>query len=244
MTRRIVTLTLLVFWAVVMALTPTTASIPRFLKKATVDLNGDGKKERINLSTNEEESIFCLTVNGVKTSGEMQPPISGFQIIDINTKDGFKEIAVHTSGPSDDDQYWIYGFDVKSIKLLGKLQRRITLNGAGIVLVNDWMGFWWKEDKYVLAKDHSELLLTPKKSYSVGLVATVQKTTPIYKNPNLTGEISTELKPKSKATILQYWPNLNDQKYGRYLIIAPNGLAGWTDLPTISLNFSGLNFAD
>jgi len=73
----------------------------------------------------------------------------GFIIIDIDTSDKYKEIAVHTPGPSDDDEYIIYWYDGNSIKEVGRVSRWPTFPGNGIVYVDDWMGFWMKRDKCI-----------------------------------------------------------------------------------------------
>lgn len=222
------------------------ASPPRFLKKATVDLNGDGRKEKISLSTDEKKESFTLTINGVRISGKMLSSYDGFQIVDIDKKDKLEEIAFHSPGPSEDDEYWIYRFYGKSIEFMGYFPGRPTFTGKRVVFVRDWMDFWWKTDKYVLTGNQKMLQLVPQKSYSVGKVTTVTKNTPIYKTKTMGSKIVTELKPSSKVTILQYWPtrSIGNDQTGRYLVMASNGLAGWTDFNSISLNFSGLDFAD
>lgn len=187
------------------------------VKMAKVDLNGDGKVEDISISEITEWGDFVLKVDKVSIKGKLSDEADGFVIVDIDTADKYKEIAVHTPGPSDDDEYLIYWYDGKSIKEMGRLSRWPEFLGNGIILVNDWMGFWAKRDKYVLNKKTRTLRLVPQELYYVGIEAKVKESFPIYKTRQ-SSEIVANLKPKSKILILVCAPSAQDHSSFQYLI--------------------------
>ena len=244
MNRHIEMASLSVLSVMMVLSTVASASAPRFMKTATVDLNSDGVKEKILLAYNEKKSAFTLTVSGHKAMSNSVEPVDGFMVVDIDTKDNYKEIAVHTPGPSEDDIYWVYGFNTKGVKLMGILQRWPVFKGQGDIYVRDWMGFWEKTDKYVLDNKHRELRLVPQKFYPVGQAATVREPVSIYKTPDLTGKATIQLKPKSKVMIAQFRQQGQTRTDGQYLVKSSTGIAGWTDSRTIYNKFAGLSMAD
>ena len=135
-----------------------------FLIHTKVDLNSDGIKEEISIKPiepvtyTEEENNFLLMIDDVTIKGRLEEGLpDGFTIVDINTRDGYKEVAVHTPGDSTDDEFLIYKYDGNSIKEVGRVSHWPTFYGNGIVLVDEHMDFWSKKDKYVLQK-HSHTL--------------------------------------------------------------------------------------
>ncbi len=224
-----------------------------FKVREMVDLNGDGTPEDVTISGITEEGNFTLRVGGVSVRGKLEMGESdGFVIVDIDTSDRYKEIAVHTSGPSDDDEYIIYWYDGRSIKEVGRLSRWPVFPGNGIVYVDDWMGFWKKRDKYVLDKNTRKLRLVPQELYYVGVEARVNKSFPIYKTRDR-NEILANLKPNSKIIILACYlysgaPSIqrspDDYLKDWYLIKSETGLLGWTTFKVLLDNLEGLPFAD
>ncbi len=222
-----------------------------FLTEAQVDLNGDGKSEKISISEITELGGFVLKVDKIsvrgKTSAEDEK-VDGFIIVDIDTTDRYKEIAVHTPGPSDDDEYLIFWYDGKLIREMGRLSRWPDFPGNGIVLVKDWMGFWSKTDKYLLNKKTRTLQLVPQELYYVGIEARIKETFPIYKSRE-GSDIVANLKPGSKIFILVCDPSpqglINFARWW-YLIKSETGLVGWTRLgsDTIRGKVEGLPWAD
>ncbi len=214
-----------------------------FLKVAKTDLNGDGKVEEISISGITEIGNFILKIDNVSIKGELGDEVDGFIIVDIDTKDQYKEIAVHTPGPSDDDEYLIYWYDGKSIKEMGKLMRWPKFPGNGIVLVDNWMGFWQKRDKYVLDNKTRTLYLVPQEFYYVGIEATVKESFPIYKT-RTGSEVVANLKPGSKIFILVCDTSPDDYDSHWYLIKSETGLVGWAALKSFTGKVEGLPWAD
>lgn len=224
------------------------------VKSAKVDLNGDGKTEEISISGVTESGDFVLSVGRVSIKGTLTAgEADGFTIVDIDTTDEYKEIAVHTPGPSDDDEYLIYWYDGKLIKEVGRLSRWPKFFGDGIVHVGDWMGFWSKREKYVLDKKTRILQLVPQELYYVGIEAKVRGSFPIYKTRG-DSTIVANLKPPSKVLILLCDPSptskgetddyFDDYFCDWYLIKSETGIVGWARLKTFYRRLEGLVWAD
>ena len=219
----------------------------QLVKEIEVDLNNDGKPDKVSIDTVKEKSKFTLTVNHIKATGflgkseddgNFEP--DGFYIVDIDSSDNFKGIAVHSSGPSDDDVYLIYAFDGQSLQKMAKLSRWPTFLGNGIVLVDDWMGFWARKKKYVLNRSTRSLQLTPQEFYYVGVQATVEQSFPLYRQRQNTAIVA-NLMPQSKIDIL-----LCDcsEMNNWYLIKSTTGLVGWARLDSFREKVRDLPWAD
>lgn len=213
------------------------------VKKAKFDLNGDNKAETILISEITGCGDFVLKVDKISIKGQLSYKVDGLIIIDIDKADKYKEIAVYTLGPSDDVEYLIYWYDGKSIKEMGRLARWPKFLGNGIVLVDDWMGFWSKRDKYILNKKTRTLELVPQELYYVGIEATVERSFPIYKT-RTGSKIVANLKPNSKILILVCDPSPDDYLSHWYLIKSETGLIGWTQERSLYDNVEGLPIAD
>jgi hypothetical protein len=201
-----------------------------FVTSAQEDLNGDGVIEDIVLSDISELGGFTLHIGSFtkkgKFSSEMEL-IDGFIIVDIDKSDKYKEVAVHTPGPSDDDEYLIFWYDGESIKEMGYLSRWPIFYGNGIVTVDAWMGFWSMREKYVLDKKSRTLQPVPQEFYYVGVETEVIETFPIYKTRSASHVVA-NLKPKSKCLILVCDPSPAQYGDDWYLIKSTTGLVGWT----------------
>ncbi|MCI5212227.1 MAG: hypothetical protein D3910_26375 [Candidatus Electrothrix sp. ATG2] len=175
---------ILIFFSIVMLLSNSAGSFAEntFVKSAEVDLNGDGTPEHIRVSEITESGDFLLKIEQASITGKLDSGAAdGFIIVDIDTGDKHKEVAVHTPGPSSDDEYLIYWYDGKSIKNTGRLARWPEFLGNGIVHVKNWMGFWSQNNKYVLDKKTRKLHLVPQDMYYVGVEVDVKESFPIYK---------------------------------------------------------------
>jgi len=215
----------------------------QFLKEVEIDLNGDGEKDKISVFDICESGEFTLKVNHHSKKGKLNDQIDGFTIIDLDKNDPQKEIALHTPGPSDDDEYLIFGFDGKSIQEIGRLSRWPTFLGNGEVLVGDWMGFWEKKDMFVLDKKSKKLKLLPQEFYFVGQKAKVKVGFPIYEKRK-ESKIVANLQPSETIIILLYDPSERDYLSGWYLIKTSKGLLGWARLRAFSEKVEGLPWAD
>jgi hypothetical protein len=223
----------------------------KLVKEIKVDLNNDGKLDNVTIDTAKETSKFTLTVNQTKITGflgesedagDFEP--DGFYIVNIDTSDNFKEIAVHSPGPSSDDEYLIYSYDGKSLKKIAKLSRWPTFLGNGIVLVDGWMGFWKRREKYVLNRHTRSLQIVPQAFYYVGVQAKIDKSFPIYSHRQ-GKSIVANLMPNSKINILVCdCSNEKREMNNWYLIKSTTGLVGWARLASFYEKVSDLPWAD
>jgi hypothetical protein len=215
-----------------------------FIFKSSTDLNGDNKPEEISLTNIDETTEFYLEISGKKIQGKFdEEPSDGFIIIDIDKHDKYKEIAVHTPGPSSDDEYFIYWYDGEAIQKTAHLSRWPKFLGNGIVYVDGWLGFWSRRDKYVLNNSTRELEKVPQFAYYVGVKATVKNSFPIFKDKELTEKVAS-LSKNSEIEILLCDMENKTWKEHIYLIKSKSNLIGWASNQDIYNNLEGLPLAD
>ena len=217
----------------------------KFVKSAKADLDGDGKADRIALSGLTPHGDFHLKVNAATIDGKFTiEAADGFIVIDLDKKDKYKEIAVHTPGPSDDHEYIIYSYDGKSIQKMEHLHGASEFLGNGIVYVKQWMGFWAKNNKYVFEQKAKKLYEVPQEFYAVGVEATVKESFPIYKTREYK-EVIAYLKPETKMTLLVCDPSPETHNASwSYLLKSSSGLIGWAKENQFSQKVQGLPLAD
>jgi len=251
--KRLLISTLLIILIPCLLMTPELVFGYDMVDSAKADLNGDGKMEEIAISKHGLYGGFILNVDKISIIGQLEDDIDGFVIVDIDTVDKYKEIAVHTPGPSGDDQYLIYNYDGKTVKEMGKLERWPKFFGDGTVIVQDWMGFWSKKDKYVLNKERRALDLIPQELYNVGIEAEVIESFPLYKSRQDTTIVDI-LKPNSKVLVLlcdpspehckEHLKEISDNFFcDWYLIKSENEIVGWARMKSFSHKLA-LSWAD
>ncbi len=217
---------------------------PTFSTKA--DLNGDGKVESISLSqSRKNDGNFTLKIGDSAVTGKLHDMVEDMRVVDIDKKDQFKEIAVYTSGPSDDFAYALFWYDGKHIHKVAQIGGSLTFQGNGIVINRNFVGFWVAVDKYVLNSKTRTLNLVPQEFYYVGENAKVIKSFPIYMEKK-SSTVLAQLRPDSKLVILLTYPSArsNDIFDEWYLIKTESGLLGWARLGSFYELVSGLNWAD
>lgn len=207
-----------------------------------IDLNGDGKVDTIQLLDTDEAGNFTLIINKTSYKGLMSDSVNGFIIVDIDENDKYKEIAVHTPGPSSDDEYLILWYDGKNILEMGILARWPQFLGNGIIYCDDWMGFWKRREKYILNTQTRKLEKIPQELYYVGVEGTVGKSFTIYRTKELKEPIA-KLRTGSKVLILACYIGKEEAK-NIYLIKSESGLLGWAAEDKILENLKDLPLAD
>jgi hypothetical protein len=199
---------------------------------AKVDLNGDGVKDNIAMSRVKSSdpqyyAKFALKINGSSVEGELQDSIDadGFAIVDIDKADKYKEVAVHSPGPSDDDEYFIYWYDGSSIKKVGRVARWPKFAGNGIIYVNGWVSFWQNTDKYVLTKQRT-LQLVPQPLHYVGMKCKVKTGFPIYTSKNSKSVVANL---KTGSQIFVVLGDISGMENGNtwYMVRSESNLLGW-----------------
>src|SRR5437764_1241005 len=85
------------------------------------DLNGDGISDTITLSFIDERGPldYNLRINNVEITSYATNILPIFNIVNIDTNDKFKEIAIYEEGPSSDEATTFYFFNGKHIILTG-----------------------------------------------------------------------------------------------------------------------------
>jgi len=207
----------------------------RLMWNAKVDLNGDGKPETIRL-VKLEAGRFRLSINQDTVEGILGDEAEGFYIADVDKSDKYREVVVYTPGPSDDHEHVFFWFDGKRIRKMGRLMRGLKFLGNGIVLANDWMGFWIITRKYVLTKDRN-LVEVPQEFYYVGVTGKVFKPLTLYRTRQ-TKQVLATLRVGSEAEII-----LSDGK-GWYLVKSENRLLGWVKEESLMKSMLNLPVAD
>ena len=248
--RLCVALTLMLFLGGLAGISPVGAAgrtnLPALQQQAEVDLNGNGKPEKITFNTDPKTHKFTITVAGSSQSGDYEPDIGtpeGFAIVDIDKTDKYREIVVRCPGASDADDYYIFAYDGKKLNKIGKFSRSVEFPGDGSVRVEDWAGFWVTHDKYVLERPKHTLKKVPQEFYYVGVPATVEKIFPIYTNPNKQTVVA-NVKPKSKVMILLCAPfNENSEGPKWYLLKTEDNLIGWIKEEIIQDSLGGISWA-
>ncbi len=221
-----------------------TMNAQEFTFLTETDLNSDSISELIKVETTNNPGEFKLTIDNKMVLDKFDDgDTDGFQVIDIKKNDSYKEIAVHTTGSSDDDEYMIYWYDGKDIIFMDHLSRWPTFNGNGIVYVNGWEGFWSSRDKYLLDDTNRKLELIEQFAYYVGVTVKVKNAFEIYKEKELINKVAL-LKEGSEIELILC--DKSNQEYFdyKYLIKSSSGLLGWADFTQIGNNTEGLQFAD
>jgi hypothetical protein len=177
----------------------------KIVRSATVDLDGDGRPEKVSISIgstslHSAHYDYVLHANGASVAGRLEY-VEGFAVIDLDTHDRYKEIAVYTPGPSDDFEYAIYWYDGKQLRQTGDIGRKIRIQGNGIVLADWWTGNFFVRDKYVLEKSSHKLRMVPQEMYYVGEPHKVLESFSIYKFPGSKDVIAT-LAKESKILVV------------------------------------------
>lgn len=228
---------IIALWALLLLLSVTLFSEEqRLMWNAKVDLNGDGKSETIRLVKLEWGNKFRLHINQATVEGSLGDEVKGFYITDVDKNDKYREVVVYTPGPSDDHEHLLFWFDGKRIHKMGHLMRIPKYLGNGIVIVDDWMGFWIITRKYVLTKER-KLVEVPQEFYYVGVTGKVIKPLTLYQTRQGKRVLAT-LRVGSKAELI-----LSDGK-GWYLIKSENRLLGWAKEESILRSISDLPLAD
>ena len=201
-----------------------------FVTSEKADLNGDGKDEQIRLDPKGRG--FTLYINDVSIHGSIGA--DDIYIVDIDENDQYKEVAVHSYGPSDDDQYQYFWFDGKEIKDMGGFERWPKYTGYGIIYVREPVTFWERTKKYVLNKETRTLDFIPQEFYFVRNYcpsekpdkSKVKKSFPIFFS-RTDDTIVANIKEGSMVSILIGDTTAEKWEDAWYLIKSETGILGW-----------------
>ncbi|TQF16437.1 hypothetical protein FJV41_08105 [Myxococcus llanfairpwllgwyngyllgogerychwyrndrobwllllantysiliogogogochensis] len=214
-------------------------------QSASADLNGDGKPEAIAVKWKEGDEEFVLTAGTATLRGKTDSEVLGLSIIDVDSGDKRKEVAVHTGMTDNDRLTTVYAFDGKSLKALGSVHALTEVKGNGIILSDSWEQFWNRRDKFALDAKAGKLSLVPQELYYVGQEATVREGFPITHSRTDKKPVAT-LAAASKILVLAAAPV--PVQGGRstsfvYLVKSSTGLLGWVSHDTLLAKTEGLTVA-
>jgi|GEM_PF-4448627 len=210
-------------------------------KEIEIDLNGDGVPERIQIVSvwdDEEGPISRLLVNDVEYyrftswSGEWIP-VDEFYIVDIDTTDNYKEIAIWGSNAVSTDFLNFFYYDGEKVVRMGSVQGAYLYNGDGTV--TGWEDTWGMlytplPVKYKLDKDH--MLTLVYEIYKLDYRVFVLRDMPLYTSRDI--KSATIL--MEKGTVVRITGTDIDMVFddGRYIfdmgwtqITLPDGRIGW-----------------
>jgi hypothetical protein len=215
--------------------------------QATTDLDGDGKPEKVTLQQGKD-GAFTLMAGPVSVRGQVTTEaggndIHGFTVEDIDSSDKRREVLVHTTGELDEHHRVVfYAYDGKRFTELGKLSSAGEIRGNGIVLVEEWAGFWQRRDKYVLDAKKGQLRKVEQDVYWVGKEATVKKSFPLQRS-RTDSSVVANLAPDTKVLVVAAAPPSASGATDWYLIKSSTGLMGWARLEPGSELVEGLSWA-
>jgi hypothetical protein len=125
----------------------------------SLDLDGDGKPDRVVFEGSPGGYAFTVTVNGIRYDGDGDHISGKFEIVDIDSTDGLREIAIPQSGPSDDYSTTFLIYRQGKIQKIGKIPGTYDLkvDGAGIIhtmVRGKILHTWFFPGAFVLDKKH------------------------------------------------------------------------------------------
>jgi len=178
------------------------------------DLNGDGKKDRIRLNiTDEYSNEYRLQVNDVHIFGAGQNVEARFSIVDIDTGDNLKEIAVSEYGPSSDEKTAFYVYDGEKLSFIGEIEgfysslpelwQTVKFDGSGRLVTRTRgriLHTWFYKDYYKLDENH-RLKHIPQDLYEMNAKVEVVREVSLQKSPEDPEEALT-LKKGEMVTIV------------------------------------------
>ncbi len=132
----------------------------------STDVDGDGMADSIALTIQQDQQVGTtrtLRVNRTSVVIVSGNPQMYFGIVDLNTTDGVKEIALSDEGPSGDPTTEFYRFDGSKLVKIGSTQglyESMTFDGAGTLTTTtraSMLDTWFFEDQFTL--DSSGMLV-------------------------------------------------------------------------------------
>ncbi|WP_427339493.1 YARHG domain-containing protein [Caloranaerobacter sp. DY30410] len=221
-------------------------------KEINVDINGDGKTERI-LFKLENMNSYKLYINDLVIEGELVYSSKYFAIVDIDKNDNFKEIIISDYGPSDDYVSYFYCYDGQNIIKMGQteglFEYGIKIDGAGKFSARTRgkiLQTWFFDKYYTLSKEH-KLIEVPQDIYITDYDVFVKKPIKLLRSRNNSDDYFV-LHEGHKATIV----GTDDKEW--CLVETSTGERGWFAVDKFSIIrsegldvykiFAGLCYAD
>jgi hypothetical protein len=226
-------------------------------KKATSDLDGDGKPDRIEL-TSPSDSGFTVTINGVATVIPDPPTENperpdGFALVTIDQEDHAKTIVVHQAAGPDLNVTFLtlLHFDGKTVQKIAVLQDEANFPGDGTAVLDHYRGFW--NERYEVRIGTHGVETVPQPLYYVGLRGRVDEAFSLLgtkKGTNVIAHLSVgeNIRIIASDAAVDHCPGMSGDIYTCqekewYLILSSRGILGWAELKTFHGKVEGLVWA-
>lgn len=211
--------------ALLLACVVSAAEPPPYVMFQNKDLNGDGKREAIRLVADKQKrGAYILTVNGQQLRDRCSDHVSGFRIIDIDRRDRYKEVAVYSHSDGDYNYTALYWYDGTHLHRVGGVGD-LTVLGNGTVIDGQWMGFWEREQKCVLDRQH-RLRDIAQALYKVDKGGMTLAPFKLYKSRDYKRVAVTV--PRGTWVRVLYCDCRGDHRNWNYLVRTDRGVRGWT----------------
>jgi len=200
---------------------------------AAVDLDGDGKVERIvypTVTAQNEMHELKITVGKATLDYYTEGPTT-LDPLDLKSGDGQIELRACTQGPRDMTDCTVYRYKKGKLEPIIGLDGKqlwasgITATGSGIVLLQTEHRLYTQIEKTILQGDGS-LKAVPQPFYAVNSKVMIDRTFPVTLAPG-GGAVVANVRPKSEITIM-----LTDGK-GNMLVSLSSGITGWVPYLTL-----------
>ena len=203
--------------------------------RAEADLDGDGAAEQISLERLDRVvGAFTLHVGEADITDRLSDDVSGLRVVDIWGHDDYREVAVHTNGPSDDPDTWLFWYNGSELHRVGRIAGYLSIGPFAWVYARQWMGFWDRSCAWLLDNETHRLDEQAQDFYAVDLTATVRTAHPIYRTPDL-ATVAGQMQPGTSVTVVACrWADEYEDL--RYLVVLPGGETGWLGDITGALN--------
>jgi len=146
-----------------------------FENQVEVDLNGDGIKDKITVTTiwiDEWSQQLTLHINDIELELTLENgffilnPADGFAIVDIDASDNYLEIAISDYGPSNSERTFFFRYDSEKIIYMGVVEglydgtgiNYIGISGNGEIASYERaliLQTWWFARRYTVDDDYT-----------------------------------------------------------------------------------------
>jgi hypothetical protein len=217
-----------------------------------IDLNGDGKEDKITLVCQPGDMSYRLGVNNSWIEGQGDHLDGILYIANIDDRDKYLELVMTESGPSRDGAAYFYYYDGSKLRYMGRIQGgayAMKIDGSGLFsgkTRGSILHTWFYTEQYKLNRQH-KLESVPQQYYRMNTVVRLKAPLTLLEGP---GE-------SKKSGVLQEGTfgviTRTDNKQWCE-IEGPKGLKGWFEVQdnlcikgtgrNSSEVFEGLNFTD
>ncbi|MFH0778592.1 MAG: hypothetical protein V2A71_08180 [Candidatus Eisenbacteria bacterium] len=208
-----------------------------FLERDDVDLDGDGRLDYLTVvcfgkpGAHAEYHGFVVAVNGMTIEGSGSYLDGKIEIVDIDSTDKFKEIAIPESGPSDDYGVHVVRYAGRVPAILGHVpgalywNNEVVFDGSGVVKGScrgRILDTWFSRCEFRLGES-GQLVSIPKDLYEMNRRVKLKVDLPIQKSRSDTTRVAV-LREGDSAVILQ----TDNEKW--CLIEGKGGTKGWFEV--------------